>query len=103
MLIDTHCHIFTEYFEDIDSVIERCNRHGVGMIIVNGTNRRDNEEVLSLVKKYDIVYGALGIQPEEIDDYTEEELEAISEVTNKDFTKNNNSNSNIRNNKKRNR
>ena len=79
MLIDTHCHIFTEYFEDIDSVIERCNRHGVGMIIVNGTNRRDNEEVLELVKKYDIVYGALGIQPEEIDDYTEENLKFIEE------------------------
>ena len=79
MLIDTHCHIFTEYFEDIDAVIERCIRHGVGMIIVNGTNRRDNEEVLALVKKYDIVYGALGIQPEEIDDYTEENLNFIEE------------------------
>lgn len=79
MLIDTHCHIFTEYFEDIDAVIERCTYHGVGMIIVNGTNRRDNEEVLSLVKKYDIVYGALGIQPEEINDYTEENLKFIEE------------------------
>ena len=79
MLVDTHCHIFHEYFEDIDVVIERCISNGVGMIIVNGTNRHDNEEVLKLVKKYDIVYGALGIQPEEITDYTEDNLRFIEE------------------------
>ena len=79
MLVDTHCHIFREYFEDIDVVIERCISNGVGMIIVNGTNRHDNEEVLKLVKKYDIVYGALGIQPEEITDYTEDNLRFIEE------------------------
>ena len=79
MLVDTHCHIFREYFDDIDSVIENCIYHGVGMIIVNGTNRHDNEEVLKLVKRYDIVYGALGIQPEEINDYTEDNLRFIEE------------------------
>ena len=79
MLVDTHCHIFSEYFEDIDKVIERCLCHGVEMIIVNGTNRRDNEEVLELVKKYDIVYGALGIQPEEVNDYTEDNLKFIED------------------------
>ncbi len=79
MLVDTHCHIFNEYFEDIDGVIERCISNGVGMIIVNGTNRHDNEEVLKLVEKYDIVYGALGIQPEEIADYTEDNLRFIEE------------------------
>ena len=79
MLVDTHCHLFQEYFDDIDSVIERCIYHDVGMIIVNGTNRYDNEEVLKLVKKYDIVYGALGIQPEEINAYTEDNLKFIEE------------------------
>ena len=79
MLVDTHCHIFREYFEDIDEIIQNCMSSGVQMIIVNGTNRRDNEEVLELVKKYDIVYGALGIQPEEINDYTEDNLKFIEE------------------------
>ena len=79
MLVDTHCHIFSEYFEDIDKVIGRCLCHGVEMIIVNGTNRHDNEEVLELVRKYDIVYGALGIQPEEVNDYTEDNLKFIED------------------------
>ena len=79
MLVDTHCHIFREYFEDIDEIIQNSMSNGVRMIIVNGTNRRDNEEVLELVKRYDIVYGALGIQPEEINDYTEDNLKFIEE------------------------
>lgn len=74
MLVDTHCHIFLEYYEDIDLIIERAIKNGLEMVIVNGCNQRTNEEVLRLVTKYDIVYGALGIQPEELQDYNEESL-----------------------------
>lgn len=79
MLVDTHCHVFHEYYEDIDAVIANAKQSGVGMLIVNGVDRKSNEEVLELVSKYDIVYGALGIQPEEIEDYTEENLRFIEE------------------------
>ena len=84
MLIDTHCHIFNEYYDDIDDVIDRAVKNDVGMIIVNGYNMNSNREVLELVKKYDVVYGALGIQPEEIDDYSEENLKFIEEHINDD-------------------
>ena len=77
MLVDTHCHIFREYYDDIDDVIKRAIDNDVGMIIVNGFNMKSNKEVLQLIKKYDIVYGALGIQPEELDDYSEENLNFI--------------------------
>lgn len=77
MLIDTHCHIFHEYYDSIDEVIERAYRAGVGMILVNGINQKSNEEVLKLVAKYDIVYGALGIQPEEVQDFNESSLNFI--------------------------
>lgn len=84
MLVDTHCHIFKNYYDDIDSVIQRAIDNGIGMIVVNGYNMESNREVLELVKKYDIVYGALGIQPEEIDDYTEENLKYIEDHINDD-------------------
>ena len=84
MLVDTHCHIFVEYYDDIDGVIKRAIDAGVGMIIVNGYNMRSNKEVLELVKKHDIVYGALGIQPEEIDDYTDYNLKFIDNHINDD-------------------
>lgn len=74
MLIDTHCHLFNEYYDDIDEIIKRAIDVGVGFIIVNGVDRKSNEEVLRLVRKYDIVYGALGIQPEEVENVVEEDL-----------------------------
>lgn len=79
MLVDTHCHIFREYYDDIDKVIDNAKRNGVGMVIVNGCNMESNKEVLELVKRYDIVYGALGIQPEELDDFNDEALNFIKE------------------------
>ena len=84
MLVDTHCHIFKEYYQDIDEVIARAYDNGLGMIIVNGYDKKSNEEVLELVKKYDIVYGALGIQPEYAVDASEEDFKFIEEHINDD-------------------
>lgn len=77
MLIDTHCHIFEEYYDDIDSVVEKARDAGILMLVVNGIDRRTNEEVLKLVSKYDIVYGALGIQPEAVDSVVDEDFDFI--------------------------
>ena len=77
MLVDTHCHIFSEYYNDIEEVIERAKDVGVCFIIVNGVDRKSNEEVLKLVKKYDIVYGALGLQPEEVERIRDDDLDFI--------------------------
>ncbi len=82
MLVDTHCHLFDEYYDNIDDVIARAKSVGIGMIVVNGIDRKTNEEVLKLVKKYDIVYGALGIQPESIETVTEKDFQFIEEHIN---------------------
>lgn len=79
MLVDTHCHIFSNYYDDIDKVIQEAKAAGVGMIIVNGYDRASNEEVLNLVSRYDIVYGAIGIQPENVTEVTEEDFKFIEE------------------------
>ena len=79
MLVDTHCHLFSEYYNDIGSVLDRARDNDVKFVIVNGTNSVDNQEVLELVSKYDMVYGALGIQPEEIDEGWEDTLVFIEE------------------------
>lgn len=82
MFIDTHCHIVSEYYDDIENVIKNAIANGVLKIIVNGYNMQSNREVLELVKKYDIVYGALGIQPEELYDYNDNSLKFIEEHIN---------------------
>ena len=78
-MIDTHCHIYKEYYDDIESIIEKMKNN---IIIVSGTNLKNNKEVLELCNKYDNIYGTLGIHPEDIDEVTEETLNFIEEHIN---------------------
>ena len=79
-MIDTHCHLYREYYDNIDEIVKSME----GTIIVSGCNKKSNGEVLELIKKYDNVYGTLGLQPEEIDDFTDDNLKFIEDnLTNK--------------------
>jgi len=71
MVIDTHCHLFKDYYNDLDEVIKRM---GNNIIIVSGTSNETNIEVIELCNKYKNVYGTLGIHPTEIDKYKESDL-----------------------------
>ena len=74
MYIDTHCHITRDDYDDIPFLIDKIKESGVNRIIVNGCDMKSNLEVLELVKKYDIVYGALGFHPTELDNFNDEYL-----------------------------
>ena len=84
MLVDTHCHIFNEYYDDIDEIVNRAKDAGINMIIVNGIDTKTNKEVLELVSKYDIVYGAIGLHPEAVEDITEKDLKFLEDHINDD-------------------
>ena len=83
-MIDTHCHILKEYYSDIDKVISELKKNGICKIIVNGTDMKSNMEVLELVEKYDIVYGAIGFQPTELADFKNEDMDWLEEHINDD-------------------
>lgn len=76
-MTDTHCHLFSEYYDDIGAVIERAKDNGVDKIIVNGCDRKSNYEVIKLIFKYENVYGAIGFHPSECDIVTEDDYEFI--------------------------
>lgn len=82
MFIDTHCHIFSEYYDDIDKVISECRDNNIDKIIVNGSNIKSNIEVMELANKYDIVYAAIGFHPTELDDFKEEYFRFLEENIN---------------------
>ncbi len=78
MFCDTHCHLFKEYYEDIDEIIKLSRENQVNRMIVAGCDHKSNVEVLSLLNKEEI-YGALGIHPEEALNYQESDLKFIEE------------------------
>ena len=83
-MVDTHCHLYSEYYDNIDEIIDKIKKSGVRAIIVNGCDMKSNLEVLDLVKKYDIVYGALGFHPTELDEFKDEDLIWLEEHINDD-------------------
>ena len=77
MLTDTHCHLYKEYYDDIDRVLEEAKNNDVFRYISDGCDMKSNKEMLELASKYDNVYITLGIHPENVDDYTKEDIKYI--------------------------
>lgn len=79
MFIDTHCHIFKEYYDNITEVI---NEMKDNIMIVSGYNSSSNKEVIELVNKYPNVYGTIGLHPEEVNNISENDFDFIIENIN---------------------
>jgi len=59
MLIDTHCHLEKQYYENMDEVIQRMP----GIMITAGCDRDYNKEVLEIINKNKSIYGVIVIHP----------------------------------------
>lgn len=82
MFVDTHCHIYDEYYDDIEKVLKKIKDNNIGKIINNGCDAKSNIEVLKKVSSYDFMYGALGIHPESVLDYKKEDIDFIEQHLN---------------------
>ncbi len=76
MFCDTHCHLFKEYYDNIEEVLKLSKEKKVNKMIVAGCDDKTNREVLGLVK-YEEIYGCLGIHPEDVLNYKEKDLKFI--------------------------
>ena len=76
MLVDTHCHIYKDYYENIDEVMNKIEKAHIGKIINNACNLKTGMEIIELCNKYSNMYFALGLHPEE----NLEELDSIIEL-----------------------
>jgi len=79
MFTDTHAHIYKEYYEDINEVLKIAKSNNVNRVIISGATQKNNEEVISLVKKYSNVYGTLSIHPEYALNYNDCNLKYIED------------------------
>ncbi len=84
MLVDSHCHLNKEFFDNIDKLREDAFKSRVGMYISAADSLSSCYEMLELASLYEDIYIALGIHPEHCnDDYDEYENILISNLNNK--------------------
>lgn len=75
--IDTHTHLYKEYYENIDEIIKLASEKGIKTLINAGCDSESNKEVLDLSNMYSNVYCTLGIHPENVDKYNVSDLDFI--------------------------
>src|SRR5690348_14930531 len=85
MFIDTHAHLnYPDILQNIDDVLKRASDNGVEKIIVPATSYSSSLEVVELVQKYDMLYGAVGIHPTELAGFNEDHLAEIEKLCTQD-------------------
>ena len=79
-MIDTHSHInFDDYKENFDSFLKDIKDNGTDYVIIPGVEPSTFDEIISLCKKYDMLFAAIGIHPSEAKTYTTEVEKEIYE------------------------
>ena len=73
MLIDTHCHLSEEYYEDLEKTIEE-DFKAVDKIIISGCDKAGIDESLEIIEKYDNIFATIGYHPDQADIVTEKDL-----------------------------
>ncbi len=77
-MIDSHAHIFNEYYDDIYSLIINLKEKNVINVINCADNIKSSKEVIESYSKYDgFLLPAVGIHPQHFDEYDINELENI--------------------------
>ena len=65
-MIDTHCHLLSYEYDNLEEILLELEKNNIKCII-NGCDQISNIETLTLSKKYKNLYAAIGFHPENID------------------------------------
>lgn len=76
MIVDTHCHLDDErYNDDIEEVLENARQQGVGKFIIPGADPKTLQRAVDLAEKYEGIYFAVGVHPYDAAHYERSYLE----------------------------
>ena len=73
MLIDTHCHISSEFYDDINEVIEEDFKY-VDKIIISGCEKDSIKDSINIATRYENIYVTIGYHPDQVDYVTDSDL-----------------------------
>ncbi len=70
MLVDSHCHLdFNDFEDDMEDIISRAKENGVTAMLNAGNNMNELENQLKLSEKYPFIYAAVGVHPHNAQEY----------------------------------
>jgi TatD DNase family protein len=85
MMIDTHAHYDDGcYDEDREELFASMKEAGVGLVVNVGAGVESVKATVALTEKYDFIYGAVGIHPEDIARLTPEDMDWLAGLSSKE-------------------
>lgn len=81
MIFETHAHYDDKAFnEDIDKLLCSMQDNGIEYIVNVGSSLDTSKQTIELVKKYDFMYGAVGVHPSETAELNDNNFRQIREM-----------------------
>lgn len=82
MFFDTHTHLDDIKFDDDrELVIENLKGKGVSLAVNVGSDLASSARSIELAEKYDFIYAAVGVHPNEVGDMCDGDLEKLTDMT----------------------
>lgn len=80
MLIDTHCHVLSSEYDNVNEILYETFNGKIDKIIINGIDLESSREAVELAEKYNNVYAAVGIGPECVQDVSYDIIKSIEDL-----------------------
>lgn len=81
-IFETHAHYDDDAFEeDRDVLLGRMHEEGIEYIVNIGCSMENSRDITGWIKRYDFLYGTVGVHPGEVENLTEEEMEELAELS----------------------
>ena len=70
MLVDSHCHLdYNDFEEDFEDILQRAKENGVTAMLNAGNNIGELDKQLAISEKYPFIYTAVGVHPHNAGEY----------------------------------
>ena len=78
MIFDTHAHYDDKQFDsDREELLASMKEHGIGTIVDVGSNMETSAWIVEAVKRYPMMYGAVGVHPSDTTDMTDSDIDIL--------------------------
>lgn len=82
MIFDTHAHYDDKQFDqDREELLASMKDNGIGTIVDVGSNMETSAWIVEAVKRYPMMYGAVGVHPSDTADLTDADMDTLKKYT----------------------
>ena len=80
MIFETHAHYEDSRFEeDREELLAEMPQQGIDYVVNVGSSMKTSMETLEMTKKYDYIYGAVGVHPDHVPELTEDDMKMLAD------------------------